>query len=476
VPLRKTYPILAVLLLLALMPASAFAAPPSNDTRDNAQPLQLGQRVNGTTVDATSDEDDADGCGQSDTPSVWYRIDGPRDGRAIVQLHANGDLDVTVDVYERIRSEDNSLSCDNSDRNGNASTEFRMKKGSSYLIRVSERARSASGTFSLLVDIGKPPATAPGRPLGKGGASGDVQRVFEPSNAYSTTLREGHSYRVNLAPDGCVSLSIYGPGVSSFDDESPRRVLRCGGYTLFTPGPHESGRYSFLIEPAGSRRDPQHYHLQVARAGRDDVTPGRFIRNFQRVRGTLNANRIDVVDIYRFDVVRRSITSLALSVPSGDDFSMTLVTAGGRRVSSGGTGESINVRTPPGRYYLAVRARHGAAGRYRLGRASKTITRTSLQPVPRKSSPGSTVALRVRVKPAVRGRVTVLVERFDPVSGWQFARRFETRTGSSGSVTVNYQPPSIGRYRARAFYNGTKVAAQSSSGTRFFRVVSPLQE
>jgi hypothetical protein len=303
-----------------------------------------------------------------------------------------------------------------------------------------------------------------------------VQRVFEPSNAYSAKLREGRSYRVNLAPDGCVSLSIYGPGVSSFDDESPRRVLRCGGYALFTPGPRESGRYSFLIEPAGGRRDPQHYHLQVARARRDDVTPGRFIRNFQRVRGALNANRIDVVDIYRFDVVRRSITSLGLNVPSGDDFSMVLVTAGGRRVSSGGTEEGINVRTPPGRYYLAVRARHGAAGRYRLARASKTITRTSLRPTPRKSSPGSTVSLRVGVTPAVRGRVTVLVERFDPVSGWQFARRFETRTGSGGSVTVGYRPPSIGRYRARAFYNGTKASAESSSRTQFFRVVSPLQE
>src|SRR3954468_13935261 len=219
----RSYLILVTLLLLAL-PASAFADPPSNDTRQNAQELQLGQRVNGTTVDATSDEDDTSGgCGPSNTPSVWYRVDGPRDGRAIVQLHANGDLDVTVDVYERIRSENNSLSCDNSDRNGNASTEFQMRKGRSYLVRVSERARSESGTFSILVDIGQPPASAPGRPLGKGGASGDVQRVFEPSNAFSTKLREARTYRINLAPETCVSLAIYGPGTSWFGDEAPRR-------------------------------------------------------------------------------------------------------------------------------------------------------------------------------------------------------------------------------------------------------------
>jgi hypothetical protein len=245
---------------------------------------------------------------------------------------------------------------------------------------------------------------------------------------------------------------------------------------LFTPGPHETGRYSFLIEPNSSRRAPQRYHLQVAPAGRDDLTPGRFIRNFQRVRGVVNARRIDVVDIYRFDVVRRSITNLSLDVPSGNDFSMVLVTAGGRRISSGGSDSPINVRTAPGRYYLAVRARHDASGRYRLSRASKTITRTSLQPVPHTASPGQTVGLRVGVAPVVRGRVTVLVERFDPVSGWQFARRFETRTGGGSSVTVGYRPPSIGRYRARAFYNGTKVAAQSSSKTRYFRVVAPLEE
>jgi hypothetical protein len=72
--------------------------------------------------------------------------------------------------------------------------------------------------------------------------------------------------------------------------------------------------------------------------------------------------------------------------------------------------------------------------------------------------------------------VTLLVERFDPVSGWQFARRFETRTGGSSSVTVSYHPPAVGRYRARAFFNGTKLAAQSSSRTRNFRVQAPLQE
>src|SRR3954453_19217931 len=289
--------------------ALAFAAPPTNDTRPNAQRITLGQTVNGTTTDATSDDDDSSGCGPTDTPSVWYRLDATTDGRAIVQLPAAGDLGVVVDVHQAGRSQFNQITCDESDKRGRASTEFRMKKGQSYLIRVSEKEQSVSGTFSMLVDIGQPEATPPGKPLPKRGASGTVQRVFEPSNAWSTTMQEGVTYRVNLSPQSCTRLSIYGPGTTSFDDRA-RRVLTCGGYTLFTPGPHESGRYSFLIQPNSSRRTQQRYRLQVARAGSDDTAPGRFVHNHSRLRGALNANHVDVRDLYRFDVVQPSITDL----------------------------------------------------------------------------------------------------------------------------------------------------------------------
>src|SRR3954451_24498425 len=264
-----------------LCAALAFAAPPTNDTRPNAQRIQLGQRVSGTTVDATSDEDDASGCGPSNTPSVWYRLDATTDGRTIVQLQANGDLDVVFDVYQRVRSQFNQITCDESDKRGRASTEFRLKKGQSYLIRVSETEQSVSGDFTLLVDIGRPEATPPGRSLPRHGASGTVQRVFEPSNAWSVRMREGTTYRINLSPQSCTRLSIYGPGASDFDGGA-QRVLTCGGYTLFTPGPHESGVYSLLIRPNSSRRTPQRYRLQVDRAGSDDTAPGRFVHNHSR--------------------------------------------------------------------------------------------------------------------------------------------------------------------------------------------------
>jgi hypothetical protein len=463
---------LAALFVVSLAgAATALAAPPANDTRAGAQQISLGERVTGSTAEATSDEDDqTSGCGPSDTPSVWYQIDGTRNGRTIVQLQANGDLDAVIDVYSRQRSQFSPLNCDVSDESGRASTDFDMANGQSYLIRVSQQEGSLPGDFTLTVNPGQEPASAPGRPLPRGGVRGSVQRLFEPSNAYSTRMKAGRSYRINLSPESCMRLSIYGPGADSFD-ETPVRTLRCGGYTVFTPGPDEGGVYSLLIEPASSRRTPQSYHLQVSRAGRDDIAPGKFVRNHQRVRGKLNAERIDVVDLYRFDVTGRSITDLVLS--SDSEFSITLVTAKGRRIQGGG--DNVHVRTKPGRYFVAVRAARHATGSYTLARASKTITRTRLSVSPRRSGPGSSVNLGVNVAPGASGPVTIVVERFDPLTGWSFLRRFKTRA-SGGRASVAFRPPSVGRYRAQATFEGTRIAAGSRSGVERFRVQAPLRD
>jgi hypothetical protein len=185
---------------------------------------------------------------------------------------------------------------------------------------------------------------------------------------------------------------------------------------------------------------------------------------------------VDVVDLYRFDVVQPSITDLVMK--TGANFDLVLVSAGGRRIScacGGGGDENIHIRTMPGRYFVLVRAHRHAVGRYRLTRASKTITRTTLSPTPRVSSPGGSVSLVVGVTPASAGPVTVFVERFDPVSGWQFVRRFETHISGS-STSVSFSPPGEGRYRAQATFNGTRIAAGSRSSVEYFRVQSPLQD
>jgi hypothetical protein len=468
----------ALFVSMALAPA-ALADPPANDERANAQLIELGDRVNGTTVEATTSEDDASGCGPSDTPSVWYRLEANADGRAIAQLQAAGDLDVVLDVYQRQRSQFSSVTCEFSDERGQASAEWRIRRGQSFLIRVSQQQNSVSGDFTLLVDLGQPAATAPGRPLPREGGTGTVQRIFEPSNAWSTELREGETYRINLSPESCMQLSIYGPGTRSFEDESPVRTRRCGGYTLFTPGPRQGGRYSFLIQPNSSRRTAQSYRLQVARAGRDDTTPGRFVRNHAFTRGALDADRIDVVDLYRFDVLRKSTTDLQLNGPDAQDFDIVLVAAKGKRIrcGCGATGnEEVRVQTKRGRYFVAVIARRHAKGNYRLTRRSKTITRTRLSIAPSRTAPGRNVNLRVAIAPPeVSGPVTIVVERFDPLEGYQLIRRFETRA-VRGRASVSFLPPSVGRYRARATFNATRIAAGSQSAFRNFRVEEPLTE
>src|SRR3954447_23987340 len=103
--MKKSILIAIALVALSLVTAPvALAAAPPNDTRAGAQQIKLGDRVNGTTTDATADQDDTSGCGPSDTPSVWYSLDANQDGRAIAQLQASGDLDVVLDIYQRQRS------------------------------------------------------------------------------------------------------------------------------------------------------------------------------------------------------------------------------------------------------------------------------------------------------------------------------------------------------------------------------------
>ena len=78
-----------------------------------------------------------------------------------------------------------------------------------------------------------------------------------------------------------------------------------------------------------------------------------------------------MIDLYRFDVTRRSDLDLVLRTSS--EFDVTLVRAGGKRIASG---QQIRRAVRRGRYFAVVRARRGASGSYRLRRVSRTITRT----------------------------------------------------------------------------------------------------
>src|SRR4051812_12166423 len=327
----------------------ALAAPPSNDDRADAQDATFPSTVDGTSADSTRETDDpASECGQ-DEGSVWYRVK-PKKGRVILQLAASGDLDALVDVYRVQRSQLLFTGCQATNAKGKAALAFRTrKKPDTYLIRVAQQMGSASDTFSLSIQLGQP-ATPPGPSLPPGGASGTLDRVLNPADAYSIPMSEGVTYRFHLTSKTCAPLLLFPPGTKSFGRRYPVRRLSCGGYALFTPRGGQSGVYSLLAQ-AGYNQTPVKYRLSAGRASVDDTTPGRTISNYAMVHGSLTGGGLDVVDLYRFDVQRRS--GLRLSVASKAGFELNLLRDTGHVLET--TTREIRTSVPAGRYYLAVR-------------------------------------------------------------------------------------------------------------------------
>ena len=220
--------------------APTTATPPANDARVNAQVLSsLPASVDGTTVGATVDTNEpASACTGPQTSSVWYSVSPAAKERIAVSLAAGGNLDATVDVYLAQRSQLQDVACDGTDTMGMAATSFEATGGMTYLIRVAPLGDSAPGTFALDVFVPQKAAAPPGPPLPPAGAGGVLDRIQDTTKAYSTVMRAGTSYRINLADEttgACVSAGLYPPGTTSFDDGTPAMRLHCGGYQLFPP-------------------------------------------------------------------------------------------------------------------------------------------------------------------------------------------------------------------------------------------------
>jgi len=79
------------------------------------------------------------------------------------------------------------------------------------------------------------------------------------------------------------------------------------------------------------------------------------------------------------------------------------------------------------------------------------------------------VGIAVKVSPAASGPVTVDIERFDPVFGWQFYRE-QHAFASGGSASLPFAPPAVGRWRARASYGGSRTASPSAVGFTYLLV------
>lgn len=460
--------VLAFLIVPATAVAARFAGPPANDNRATAAPVQgLPATVSGTTVGATDDpKDPRSDCGRAHD-TVWYRLSGAEAARLVVRINAFGDLDAVVAVYRSVRSRLIPAGCTATDENGRGALSF-TSGGGDYLVMVGRERTSDDGKFRLTIFRQEPSSKAPGRALPRRGVGTWVEPISDYDDAWSLRMRAGVEYRINLSParGRCITLALFGPGTRSFAGAQPRHLLPCGGYFTYTPGLGGTGRYSLLVTASDQRPGRQRYHLQAARAGADDMAPGLPLRNLQTRRGTISGTRIDVVDLYRFHVSGRADVMLTFRGPASAR--LILLGENGHRLGSSDGPATLTSRLGRGTYFVAVRAESGAHGGYRLSLLERTITTTTVLANGTRSAtvaPGASVAITVAVAYSPAGAVRLELDRFDPLSGWHFYRLYRLHLGASGRVGFSWRPPTIGHWRVRGSFGGTRTASPSDGGT-----------
>ncbi len=490
---------LALTLVAAmLLPTGAFgegttsSAPPApaNDTIAGAQAIHsLPASLNGTTVGASIEggEPEAGCAGGNTTSSVWYSLRLPAAQRVGLDLAAAGALDATISVYHVVRSQFQPVGCQETESLGKASFSFKAAKNGLYDIRVAAVQNSHLAPFTLEVFLPTPAVQPPGPPLPPSGISGQVDRVQDINAAYSMTLHSGVGYLISLANEtkgACVSGALFAPGTSSFGDEEGGEAeeersltgsllqIQCGGYRLFTPGPGEGGLYSFEITPRLSRRGIQRFHLQVAPAGPGETAPGLALENYAHAHGYLSGRSVQVLRLYRMEVTSHSNLTLDLSAPSSAEFKLQLRNQNGNVIEcdcEGSGPQTLTHQLQPGTYYAVVAVRNGSSGSFTLERESRTITSTSISFTNSKAAAGEALAIDVKVAPAASGPVSIEIERFDPVFGWQFYRE-EHALVSEGVAGIPFAPPAVGTWRAKATYEGSRTDSPSAVGYTYLHV------
>ena len=422
--------------------------PPANDSRAGAQPLKLPGTVRGSTLGATGDEADP-GCGGLDGGSVWYRLSSRRDGRILLRLAAQGELDAAIVVLERVRSRAEVVACAATNRQGRATVAFPSRRGGSYLIAVGHVQRADPGTFRLdsLISEAAESRTA-GRPLPRVGVRSTLHGLTDVNDVWRISMEPGTTYRIGFSSAPCARLVLRARRQLG----TALALLDCRGYTTFTPGPDGAGGYVLEVV-AGAQPSSQWYRLRFAPAAADDLGVGIQLRNRAPARGSLDPSRLDVRDLYHFDVDRRADVRLSLS----NGLAFQLLRDDGARL---GTHTSVRRQLGPGRYVVAVTSSFGdPSTRYTLTLLIREITATALRLASPVVEPRSAVLLRPEVSNASAGMIELRIDRFDPLTGWQFNRLLRVVVGGTASWT----PPAEGRWRIRASFRGTVDASPSRS-------------
>lgn len=461
----------------AAHPRALLAAAPAKAGREHPQQIRtLPAELKGTTVGATPEANEpASSCAGATEGAVYYSYRAPASQRIAIELAAEGALEATVDVYRVMRSQLVPVACHRTGSQGKSSLTFHAEENATYEIRVAAIAGSKNAGFTLAVFLPTPAIGPPGRPLPGRGANGQVDRIQNVNAAYSVVMHTGVSYLIILAnetPGACVSASLFAPGTNSFEGSSAVSRIRCSGYRLFTPRPGESGRYSIEITPRESFQREQRFHVQVVVAGRSVTAPGITLSNYETARGHLNSRDGAVLRLYRVQVHTHSNLMLKLNASPSARLNLQLREQNGRVIEcqcNGSGSQTIVRRLFPGRYYAVVSTHGPTAGNFSLFRESRTITKTQIRFAPRGAHPGQNVSIDVHVSANASGPVTVEIERFDPVFGWQFDRQVQAFV-SEGNAQIPFTPPSVGEWRADASYHGSRTASPSGIGFTYLPV------
>ncbi len=473
---------------LALHGAGAFAAaptPPPNDTLDNAQTITaLPATLDGTTIGATLQHNEPPApCSPQSIHSVWYTYTSPTAQRLALNLAAGGKLDAVLTVYRGERSQVSLLQCQQTGSRGVAATSFMAAANAVYYVRVAARSGSEDGTFQLEVYAPRPAATPPGRPLPSGGVSGAVDPIQEINDAYAVSLHAGTTYKVALANEtkgGCVSALLYPPGTRRFDGRSQVGTWHCTSYALFTPEPHQGGRYFFDVVPRAGDRATQKYHLEVQPVGPGDTAPGLSLPDYQSVRGAINGRADTVVQLYSFNVTAKNAQlTLSLTTASSAELDLQVRDDRGNVIgcACNATGsQKIVKRISPGHYFAVVLGRNATVASYTLLSAVRTMVMAGIAfngSTNASAAPGASVPLVLSVSEQANGPATIDISRLDPVFGWLFYERLHVDV-VNGKATVPFVAPYNGGWRANANFIGTQAFSPAKTGLAELFVAAPL--
>ncbi len=292
-------------------------------------------------------------------------------------------------------------------------------------------------------------------------------------------MRAGHTYRVRLTgrcQDTCVvSAALYPPDIKDFDGRPVKRMgcdevgLRDDhprsrrGRALQRPRQRRPGlAHAAALPPRGCRGRPRRHRARALprqpRHGRRP--PRRLAHRRRRPRPLLRRPALGPRDQPRHG--RGPCLRPARPQRARSPGSVLVRRERRARAHAGDRARAL----------LRRRARaRSQRGAYKWQRVSRLLTRTTVG-IARRSTLGRSTKSGVRVRPAVKGPVTVTIERFDPLAGWLFARQ-EHAVATKGRASIGFVAATVGRWRVSATFDGTIGSGSSASGFDEMLVVSP---